>query len=268
MNPRNSAAGAIRQLDPQIAADAPAVAVGATAWARWRESPSSATAEALDWLREHRFPVNPEIEVADDVAEVVEDLPSLAGAARHAGLRDRRRRRQGQRLRAPAPPRRGRARAARAIAWKFPPTTAVTKLVKVALERRAHGRPASRSRCSSRCRSSGVTVKLATLHNEEDLARKDVREGDDVIVLRAGDVIPQVISPAPRRGQAQGRASAAPSRRRSARSAPRRRSRPRARCSPAARTASAPGASGSCSRTSRPRARWTSRASARSRSRS
>ena len=43
----------------------------------------------------------------------------------------------------------------------------------------------------------GVTVKAATLHNEEDLARKDVRPGDDVIVLRAGDVIPQVVSPAP-----------------------------------------------------------------------
>jgi DNA ligase (NAD+) len=42
-----------------------------------------------------------------------------------------------------------------------------------------------------------VTVKLATLHNEEDLARKDIRPGDEVIVLRAGDVIPQVLSPAP-----------------------------------------------------------------------
>jgi DNA ligase (NAD+) len=43
----------------------------------------------------------------------------------------------------------------------------------------------------------GVTVKLATLHNEEDILRKDIRPGEDVIVLRAGDVIPQVLSPAP-----------------------------------------------------------------------
>ena len=44
---------------------------------------------------------------------------------------------------------------------------------------------------------SGVTIKQATLHNEEDIARKDIRPGEDVIVLRAGDVIPQVLSPAP-----------------------------------------------------------------------
>ena len=55
----------------------------------------------------------------------------------------------------------------------------------------------------------GVTVKLATLHNEEDLARKDIRVGDEVIVLRAGDVIPQVVSPGAARRRAPDRAAAA-----------------------------------------------------------
>jgi DNA ligase (NAD+) len=83
-----------------------------------------------------------------------------------------------------------------AIAWKFPPTTAVTRLDDVLwnvgkfgdLHPFADLEPVP---------VGGVVVKLATLHNEEDLARKDVRPGDDVIVLRAGDVIPQVVSPAP-----------------------------------------------------------------------
>jgi DNA ligase (NAD+) len=51
----------------------------------------------------------------------------------------------------------------------------------------------------------GVTIKQATLHNEEDLARKDLRVGEDVIVLRAGDVIPQVLSPAPHVAERQDR---------------------------------------------------------------
>ncbi len=83
-----------------------------------------------------------------------------------------------------------------AIAWKFPPTTAVTRLNAINWNVGKFGdlHPFA---VLEPVHVGGVTVKLATLHNEEDLARKDVRPGDDVIVLRAGDVIPQVVSPAP-----------------------------------------------------------------------
>ena len=81
-----------------------------------------------------------------------------------------------------------------AIAWKFPPMTATTTLERVAwnVGRTGHMVPFAQL---EPVQVSGVTVKLATLHNEEDLKRKDVREGDEVIVMRAGDVIPQVVSP-------------------------------------------------------------------------
>jgi DNA ligase (NAD+) len=83
-----------------------------------------------------------------------------------------------------------------AVAWKFPPTTAVTRLHEISWNVGKFGdlHPFA---VLEPVRVTGVTVKLATLHNEEDLARKDIRPGDDVIVLRAGDVIPQVLSPAP-----------------------------------------------------------------------
>jgi DNA ligase (NAD+) len=81
-----------------------------------------------------------------------------------------------------------------AIAWKFPPTTATTTLKQVAwnVGRTGHMVPFA---VLEPVQVSGVIVKLATLHNEEDLLRKDVRAGDEVIVMRAGDVIPQVVSP-------------------------------------------------------------------------
>ena len=203
MNPRNAAAGAIRQLDPQIAADRPlsiwVYGVGATEGIAFERH-----GQALDWLREHRFPVNPGIQVADDVAEVMQictswqdrrdtldyEIDGVVVKVNDYELQ----RRLGVVGREP----RG------AVAWKFPPMTAVTRLVKVHWNVGRTGNLVPFAQLEP-VQVSGVTVKMATLHNEEDLARKDVREDDDVIVLRAGDVIPQVISPAPDAVKRKGR---------------------------------------------------------------
>jgi DNA ligase (NAD+) len=83
-----------------------------------------------------------------------------------------------------------------AIAWKFPPTTALTRLLEVRWNVGKFGdlRPYA---VLEPVVVGGVRIGMATLHNEEDILRKDIRAGEEVIVLRAGDVIPQVISPAP-----------------------------------------------------------------------
>jgi DNA ligase (NAD+) len=203
MNPRNAAAGAIRQLDPQTAADRPlslwVYGVGATEGVSFERH-----REALDWLVQRRFPVNPGIEVADDVAEVMRictswqdrrdaldyEIDGVVVKVNDYELQ----RRLGVVGREPRA----------AVAWKFPPMTAVTRLVKVHWNVGRTGNLVPFAQLEP-VQVSGVTVKMATLHNEEDLARKDVREDDDVIVLRAGDVIPQVISPAPDAVKRKGR---------------------------------------------------------------
>jgi DNA ligase (NAD+) len=81
-----------------------------------------------------------------------------------------------------------------AVAWKFPPTTATTKLNRIVWNVGRTGRMLPFAMLEP-VGVGGVTVSTATLHNEEDLARKNVREGDEVVVMRAGDVIPAVVSP-------------------------------------------------------------------------
>ncbi len=222
MNPRNTAAGTIRQLDSRLAADRPlrfwAYSIGvwaqeagdelhpldeqAASLVRAGSLESAAKvlpvehSASLSWLKGKGFPINPDIVVLETEDEVVKrcelweqrraDLPfEIDGVVikvddfalqRRLGVVGR-------------DPR-------WAIAWKFPPTTKVTKLRDVQWSVGKFGdlHPFA---VLEPVVVGGVTVSMATLHNEEDLARKDVRPGDDVIVLRAGDVIPQVISPAP-----------------------------------------------------------------------
>jgi DNA ligase (NAD+) len=80
------------------------------------------------------------------------------------------------------------------IAFKFAPTTAVTKLQKIGVNVGRTGNMIPWAMLDP-VHVGGVTVVKATLHNEEDIARKDIREGDQVVIMRAGDVIPQVVSP-------------------------------------------------------------------------
>ena len=195
MNPRNSAAGTIRQLDPKLTAERPlstlSYGIGATEGITF-----ASQWEALTWLREHRFPVNDEIKLLDSEDDVVAQCK--AWEERRAGLSFEidgvvikvndveLQRRLGSVGREPR----------WAIAWKFPPTTKTTVLKGIEWNVGKFGdlHPFA---VLEPVGVGGVTVKLATLHNEEDIARKDLRPGDEVIVLRAGDVIPQVLSPAP-----------------------------------------------------------------------
>jgi len=192
-NPRNSAAGSIRQLDPALAAERP-LSIWCYALGAASGLDLATHSEEVAWLSEHGFKVNPDTEHHAGVESVVrrchwweerrEQLDyEIDGVVvkvderalwRELGVVGREPR--------------------WAIAWKFPPTTATTRLRDVVwnVGRTGHLVPFA---MLEPVHVGGVTVTTATLHNEEDLARKDVRVGDEVVVMRAGDVIPQVVSP-------------------------------------------------------------------------
>jgi DNA ligase (NAD+) len=190
-NPRNAAAGTIRQLDPQIAAERP---LSVWCYGIGTGLDLATHADELEWMRERGFKVEEEIAVHEAVDEVVErcrwwearreqldfEIDGVVVKVNERALW----RELGVVGREPR----------WAIAWKFPPITATTRLEHVFWN---VGRTGALFPFASLepVRVGGVTVSTATLHNEEDLARKDVREGDEVVVTRAGDVIPQVVSP-------------------------------------------------------------------------
>jgi len=192
-NPRNAAAGSLRQKDSSITASRPlavwvyglGAAEGLQLASHW---------ETLEWLREHGFRTNPFAERLESIEEVAKrcaewerrrtdldyeidgiviKVDSLEQQAILGALHSR-------------------PRWARAFKWA--PMTAETTLNKIAIR---VGRTGALNPWAmlEPVQVGGVTVSRATLHNEEDINRKDIREGDKVIVQRAGDVIPQVVGP-------------------------------------------------------------------------
>jgi len=192
-NPRNAAAGSLRQLDPGITASRP-LSIWCYGTGAHRGLDLRTHVEELDWLRARGFKVNDETAVHETADEVVARCEWWEGRREALDFEidgavikvDQRTlwRELGVAGREPR----------WAVAWKFPPITATTRLNKIVWNVGRTGRLLPFAMLEP-VHVGGVTVSTATLHNEEDLARKDVREGDDVVVTRAGDVIPQVISP-------------------------------------------------------------------------
>ena len=193
-NPRNGAAGSLRQLDPRITAQRRLdVWIYQLGWIEGGAVPDTHKG-VMDWLLETGFRVNPEIRRVEALPEVeayhtewVEsrfDKNYLTDGVvikidrldyqRHLGFVGREPR--------------------WAIAYKFPSEQVVTKLQKIAISVGRTGNLTPFAMLEP-VQVGGVTVGQATLHNEDDIRRKDIREGDWVIIERAGEVIPRVVGP-------------------------------------------------------------------------
>ena len=215
----------------------------------------------------HGFRVNADVARLTTEDEVVAQCLVVAGAPRRARLRDRRRRRQGRRPRAAAPAGRRRARPALGDRLEVPADDGRSRAARACSGTSASSATCTRSPSSSRSTSAASRSSWRRCTTRRTSRARTSASGDEVIVLRAGDVIPQVVSPAPhaverkRPRAARAPAEALPGLRHADGQARGRAS------SPGAPTATAPSAAGSCSSTSSRAARWTSTGWARSRSR-
>ena len=192
-NPRNAAAGSLRLKDSTITAERP-LSIWIHGLGQREGLPAEGHWESLEWLRAHGFRTNPyaerhetvesvaaacrdwekrRIELDYEIDGIVIKVDSFDQQRRLGALHDR-------------------PRWARAFKWA--PMTAETKLNKIHIRVGRTGALNPWAQLEP-VEVGGVTVSQATLHNEEDINRKDIREGDNVIVQRAGDVIPQVVGP-------------------------------------------------------------------------
>jgi DNA ligase (NAD+) len=211
VNPRNAAAGSLRQLDPKITASRP---LRFLAYGLGHISPPNQFrkhSETLSWLKSLGIPVSTEARIVtgpDGLQTYYESLQlrrdSLAyeidGVVykiNETALQER----MGFVARAPR----------FAIAYKFPAQEALTVVLDIDIQVGRTGALTPVARLSP-VFVGGVTVTNATLHNEEELRRKDIWIGDTVIVRRAGDVIPEVVKSLPERRPGTARTFAMPTR--------------------------------------------------------
>ncbi|HCL60918.1 MAG TPA: DNA ligase (NAD(+)) LigA, partial [Rhizobiales bacterium] len=190
-NPRNAAAGSLRQLDPAITAKRP-LRFFAYGWGEVADLPAETQWDVYQVLRAWGFPLNPLIRLTRSVEEMLETYSDIESG--RAGLdydidgivykldRLDLQRRLGFVSRSPR----------FASAHKFPAEKATTILRDIDIQVGRTGALTPVAKLDS-VTVGGVVVQNATLHNEDEIARKDVRIGDTVIVQRAGDVIPQIL---------------------------------------------------------------------------
>ena len=193
-NPRNAAAGSVRQLDSRITAQRPLdIYIYMLGYTEGRSVPSTHW-EAMDYLKSLGFKVNPNNQLLDSLEQVEEyyhtwqenreslqyEADGIVVKINQSDLQER----LGNIGHEPR----------WAIAYKFPAVQGTTRLneIKISVGRTGTLNPYAVLEPVS---VGGVTIKQAALHNEDDIRRKDIREGDTVIIQRAGEVIPEVVGP-------------------------------------------------------------------------
>jgi DNA ligase (NAD+) len=195
-NPRNAAAGSLRQLDPRITAKRPLdIYIYGLGWAEGKAMPDSHW-ETMEYLKSLGFRINPQNKLVATIEEArdyyhhwVRQIDSLPYDADGVVVKIDSLSIQQELGAVGNEPR-------WAIAYKFPAVQGITTLKEIGI---SVGRTGTLNPYAilEPVSVGGVTIRQAALHNEDDIRRKDIREGDRVYIQRAGEVIPEVIGPTP-----------------------------------------------------------------------